>query len=77
MESKNPENPISLFVKKERKKLGYTQKEFSERAGVGYNFIRELEQGKATLRLDLVNQVLGFFGFQAGPVPVNREDSGA
>ena len=74
MEAKFPENPIAQFVKKQRKALGYTQKEFSERVGVGYNFIRELEQGKITLRLDTVNQVLNFLGYCAGPVPMNRKD---
>jgi hypothetical protein len=38
-------------------------------------FIRELEQGKETLRLDKVNKVLHLFGYEAGPVPIIRNTS--
>ena len=38
------------------------------RAGVGLRFVRELEQGKKTLRLDKVNQVLALFGAEVGGV---------
>lgn len=44
-----------------RKKFQLTQVELSRRAGVGLRFVRELEQGKASLRMDKVNQVLRFF----------------
>ncbi len=47
---------------------GLTQPELSEKAGVGLRFIREMEQGKESLRLDKVNQVLHLFGFEMGPV---------
>ena len=48
------------FVKKQRKIHGLTQIELARKAGVGLRFVRELEQGKATLRMDKVNQaVLG------------------
>ena len=55
------------FVKEERKKLRITQPEFAKRTGVGLRFIRELEQGKQTLRLDKVNQVLALFGHVMKP----------
>lgn len=55
---------ISSFIKFQRKKLGITQEELATKAGVGIRFIRELEQGKETLRLDKVEQVLQLFGFQ-------------
>ena len=45
-----------------RKAAGLTQVELAERAGVGLRFVRELEQGKPTVRLDKVNQVLALFG---------------
>lgn len=61
---------ISAFVKEKRKKIGLTQPELAERAGVGLRFIRELEQGKQTLQLDKVNQVLFLFGHQLGPVKI-------
>ncbi len=61
-------NPIATFVKEKRKKLNLTQVELAEKAGVGIRFIRELEQGKETLQLNKVNQVLQLFGHEAGPV---------
>lgn len=60
---------IRQFVKKKRKAVRLTQPEMAEKAGVGLRFIRELEQGKETLRLDKVNQVLRLFGFEVGAVP--------
>ncbi|EKY15215.1 transcriptional regulator, y4mF family [Capnocytophaga sp. oral taxon 326 str. F0382] len=50
---------IASFVKERRKELRLTQPELAMRAGVGLRFVRELEQGKKTLRLDKVNQVIG------------------
>jgi len=47
---------------------GVTQHELAAKAGIGPRFIREVEQGKSTLRLDKVNQVLQLFGHQLGPV---------
>jgi len=65
-------NSISEFVKKERKKAGLTQEEFALRSGLGLRFVRELEQGKETVRLDKVNQALRMFGKCA--VPGNADD---
>jgi len=59
---------ISEFVKEKRKQLRLTQPELAERAGVGLRFIRELEQGKQSVRLDKVNQVLALFGSELGVV---------
>lgn len=59
---------LSDFLKKKRKQLNLTQPELAERAGVGLRFIRELEQGKETVRLDKVNQVLALFGSEMGVV---------
>ena len=60
-------NNLSAFIKYQRKKLGLTQEELASKAGVGIRFIRELEQGKATLQLDKIEQVLNLFGFQLAP----------
>ncbi len=59
---------LNDFVKERRKAVKLTQPELAEKAGVGLRFLRELEQGKETLRLDKVNQVLQLFGYEAGPV---------
>lgn len=67
-------NPIATFVKEKRKKLNLTQVELAEKAGVGIRFIRELEQGKETLQLNKVNQVLQLFGHEAVPVKKNFEE---
>ena len=53
---------IGRTVKELRKKAGIDQIEFARRAGVGLRFLRELEQGKSTVRLDKVNHVLDFLG---------------
>ena len=66
-------NTISEFVKRERKKAGLTQEEFALRSGLGLRFVRELEQGKETVRLDKVNQALGMFGMEAVPGRIRRE----
>jgi len=59
---------IQTFIKRQRKLHGLNQAELARRAGVGLRFIRELEQGKPTLRMDKVNQVLRLFGKTLGPV---------
>lgn len=58
-------NPIAEFVKKNRKAAGLTQEEFALRSGLGLRFVRELEQGKETVRMDKVNVALGMFNAQA------------
>lgn len=55
-----------------RKEHSLTQIELSEKSGVGLRFVRELEQGKETLRLDKVNQVLNLFGTMVGVVPMDK-----
>ena len=67
---------LADFVKDKRKLVKLTQPELAEKAGVGLRFIRELEQGKESLRIDKVNQVLQLFGFEVGAVPkTNDPDS--
>jgi y4mF family transcriptional regulator len=70
---------FAKFVKDQRKKLHWTQKDLAKKAKVGLRFIRDMEQGKKSLRLDKVNQVLELFDYEAGPVRlmvrVYRKDS--
>lgn len=66
---------IPAFVKERRKKLGLTQTDLAEKSGVGLRFVRELEQGKQTLRLDKVNQLLALFGHELAPVKSNPRDA--
>ena len=57
-------NNLSTTVKMLRKQYKLTQEELSLKSGVGLRFVRELEQGKETLRLDKVNQLLDFFNYE-------------
>ena len=65
---------IGEFVKRKRKEVGLTQAEFALRSGLGLRFVRELEQGKETVRLDKVNQALAMCGMTAVPGKADRED---
>lgn len=57
-------NSLSTTVKMLRKQYDLTQEELSLKSGVGLRFVRDLEQGKETLRLDKVNQLLDFFNYE-------------
>ena len=65
-------NKIAEFVKTHRKAAGLTQEQFAMRSGLGLRFVRELEQGKTTVRMDKVNVALAMFGMEA--VPGRKED---
>lgn len=65
---------LSSFIKQKRKQLNLNQKDLAFKAGVGLRFIRDIEQGKNTLRMDKVNQVLKLFGLELGPVPIDRKN---
>ena len=64
---------IGDYIKQERKKAGLSQEEFARRAGLGLRFVRELEQGKETVRMDKVNQALKMFGMEAAPGRIRNE----
>ncbi len=65
---------LAQFIKEKRKQARMKQEDLSFAAGVGLRFVREMEQGKPTLRMDKVNQVLNLFGFELGPVESNRDE---
>lgn len=65
---------LSEYIKVQRKQYQLTQEQLAERSGVGLRFVREMEQGKATLRMDKVNQVLALFGAKLGPVQSERSE---
>ena len=67
------QNIISTFVKENRKKLGLTQEQCAIYAGVGLAFLRALEQGKTTLKIENVNKVLLLFNAELGPVEVKKK----
>ena len=59
---------LSATLKTLRKEYGLTQEDLALKCDVGLNFVRQLEQGKPTLRMDKVNQVLAMFGYELAPV---------
>ena len=69
-------NEIAKFIKSNRKAAGLTQKEFALRSGLGLRFVRDLEQGKETVRMDKVNQALAMFGMIAVPGKIKSEENG-
>jgi y4mF family transcriptional regulator len=66
---------LSKFVKQQRKLYGMTQQELSDRAGVGLRFVREVERGKPTLRMDKINILLELFGHELVPAPIVEEET--
>ena len=65
---------MSEYLKKKRKSLNLTQEDLASKAGVGLRVVREMEQGKPTLRMDKVNQVLMLFGAELGVVLKVKND---
>ena len=63
---------IGDYVRIKRRDLGLTQEEFAIQSGLGLRFVRELEQGKKTVRMDKVNQALSFFGMEAVAGPISE-----
>ena len=68
-------NDISKFLKQKRKEYGINQIEFAEKSGLGLRFIRELEQGKTTVRLDKVNRALSMFGYTVTVRPITPKEN--
>ncbi len=66
---------LGKYVKTKRKALSLTQKEMALKAGVGLRFVRDMEQGKKSLRMDKVNQVLHLFGDQLGPTKIEIDEA--
>ena len=64
---------LSKYVRERRKAGQLTQRELGELAGVGTRLVSELENDKATLRMDAVNRVLKVFGKCLGPVEMPRD----
>lgn len=66
-------NKIAEFIKANRKAAGLTQEEFAMRSGLGLRFVRELERGKETVRMDKVNVALSMFDMEAVPGRKEKE----
>ena len=53
---------LDEYLKKKRKEHKLTQHDLAAKTGVGLRLIREIEQGKPSMRMDKVNQILALFG---------------
>ena len=60
---------LSAVVKTLRKEYGLTQEDLALKSGVGLCFVRSLEQGKPTLRMDKVNQLIDLFNYELTATP--------
>ena len=58
---------ISSTLKSLRKEHRMTQVDLAMKSGVGLNFVRQLEQGKTTVRMDKVVQVFDLFCYELVP----------
>lgn len=68
-------NKISQCIKDLRKEYNLTQEDLAMKSGVGLRFVRELEQGKPTVRMDKVNQVLALFSMELVPAQKERSEA--
>ncbi len=68
-------NKIAEYIKKERRAVDLTQEEFALRSGLSLKFIRDLEQGKPTVRMDKVNKALSMFNKEAVPGEIEKDNS--
>lgn len=67
---------LAAFVKSQRKIHKLSQPQLAHRAKVGLRFIRDLEQGKKSLRMDKVNLVISYFGYEIGFNPISQKEDG-
>lgn len=65
---------IGEFVIKKRKENHLRQEDLALYAGVSTKFIIDLEKGKETLKTDKINDVLSLFGYELGPVRMEKKD---
>jgi len=59
---------LAGLIKEKRRENGLSQLDLSLKSGLGLRLIREIEQGKTSMRMDKVNQLLALFGLELMPV---------
>jgi y4mF family transcriptional regulator len=64
--------PLAKIVKQKRKVHKMTQQDLSQKSGLGLRLVREIEQGKTSMRMDKVNQLLNLFGMELTPTPKSK-----
>jgi len=63
---------LSKVIKAKRKENNLTQEDLALKSGLGLRLVREIEQGKTSMRMDKVNQLLSLFGMELIPAPKSR-----
>lgn len=63
---------IGNFVKTKRKSVNLTQPEFAEKSGVALTVLRKIEQGKTTLNINGLLQILKMFGCTIDVVKIKK-----
>ena len=66
----NP-NLISKLLKNRRKHLGMNQEEFATQVGVALRLVRKLEQGHRNVKLEKVDTIMEFLGYELVPIRKN------
>ena len=61
---------LGLFVRERRKAMGLTQQQLADQAGVGLNFVYQLEKNKPSVQLDCMRQVLEALGYGITVTPL-------
>jgi y4mF family transcriptional regulator len=64
---------LANIIKEKRKQTGLTQQDLALKSGLGLRLVREIEQGKTTMRMDKVNQLLALFGMELVPAPKTKD----
>lgn len=64
---------LSRTIKEKRKATGLTQQDLALKSGLGLRLVREIEQGKTSMRMDKVNQLLALFGMELTPAPKTKD----
>jgi y4mF family transcriptional regulator len=60
---------LAKIIREKRKAKGLTQQDLALKSGLGLRLVREIEQGKTSMRMDKVNQLLALFGMELTPAP--------
>ncbi len=64
---------LAKTIKEKRKTNGLTQLDLALKSGLGLRLVREIEQGKTSMRMDKVNQLLSLFGMELIPAQKTKD----
>jgi len=70
--SKATSSSIGQFLRARRKERGITQAQLARYADVSYTLVNRIENGDMNVQAGSLNKLLNVFGYQVGPVPMER-----